>query len=63
MKFHRSILNINSGGKLALPGQEPQIAESTGRMKTKHSQHYKPNAKTEPISILSNILALTMTLL
>lgn len=63
MKFHGGVLNINSGGKLALPGQQPQIAGSTGRVKTKHNQHCKPNAKTKPVSKLSNILALTMTLL
>lgn len=63
MKFHRDVLNINSGGKLALPGQQPQIVGSTRRMKMKHDQHCKPNPNTEPISVLSNIPTLTMTLL
>lgn len=37
MKFHKGILNINSWRKLALPGQPPQIAGSSGNMKEKHN--------------------------
>jgi hypothetical protein len=37
MKSHKGILNINSWRKLALPGQPPQIAESSGEMKKKHN--------------------------
>lgn len=47
MQFHRGILNINSGRKLALPGQHPQIAGSSRRMKKKHNLHWKPNTNSE----------------